>query len=90
MRGLLLALLNDRTFLVLIILGLVLQLITLYLWLNWFGLDPVVIKISVGIYLFNLVLSAVSYSQFRAYSYVLLATPILLLAISYGIVFSLR
>lgn len=89
MRAVLLAV-ADRTFLVLVSLGLAVQLVTLYLWSNFFGLDPVVARASIGIFLLNLVLGILSHERFRAYSYLLVTVPLLLIAIDYAIVFSLQ
>lgn len=90
MKVVLLAVLADRTFLALVSLGLLVQLITLYLWSHFFGLDPVVARASIGIFALNLVLGVLSHDRFRAYSYLLVSVPLLLVAIDYGIVFSLR
>ncbi|MFY9484879.1 MAG: hypothetical protein WAP74_04710 [Patescibacteria group bacterium] len=90
MRAVLLAVFADRLFLALISLGLLVQLITLYLWFRFFGLDPVVAKASIGIFLLNVVLGIVSHDRFPAYSYLLVSVPLLLVAIDYAIVFSLR
>ncbi|MBI3261269.1 hypothetical protein HYZ64_02775 [Candidatus Berkelbacteria bacterium] len=90
MRAVLLAVLADRTFLTLVSLGLAVQLITLYLWFRFFGIDPVVAKASIGIFALNLVLGVLSHERFPAYSYLLVTIPLLLVAIDYGIVFSLR
>jgi len=90
MRVVLLGLLADRLFLILAGLGLAIQLITLYLWFRWFGLDPLIAKTSIGIFLLNLVLAVFCHDRFRAYSYLLVSMPLLLIVIDYAIVFSLR
>lgn len=90
MRIALLAVLTDRTFLILVTLGLAAQLVTLYLWSRFFGLDTVVARVSIGIFALNLVLGVLSHERFRAYSYLLVTIPLLLIAIDYAIVFSLQ
>lgn len=90
MRVVLLNVLADRTFLVLVILGLIVQVITLYLWSRFFGLDPAIAQTSAGIFIFNLVLGVMIHGQLRPYSYLFVSIPLLLVAIDYAIVFSLR
>jgi len=80
----------DRTFVLLAAVGLAAYLVTGYLWLVLFGLDQVIFWAAFGIWLLNLVLAFFSQTRLPAYSYLLLSSPLLIIALLYAILLQLR